>query len=465
MTAPLVGRADHELLLDLLHLPTAGPLETGADLPAPELWAAQRRYAEHAAALGFAVRHHAPSRPEDIEADDVPLAVREAVQAGPGFLACQPSLVLELGAAHTRDRTVMFNVHLDTVAGMEQVGFDGRRFTGRGAVDAKGPAVGLLAGIRAALAERPGLARDIRILVQAVAGEEGGALGTIGTRPLVERGWYGRLNVFCEPTGLRYLPRASAAMTACVRVEGDDAIDDRPEHGHNATVLLGYLAQHLGLVLPPLAAEGRVCVAGLTTGPLHNRVYGRGALLLNLSYTNAETARRLESATTDALHEGLAAFRARFGAVRELARTARDAAAITRLHWRKRGIPALTGTSPWAERLLGEAAGIGRWPDDEAAFTCDAIWLADREDAATVVYGPGSLEGNHAHAQGEYVDLADLESFAAGIARILLAFHDDCANDNCVEDSCVNDGRVNDSCVDDTESTCISSAGSKEPSR
>jgi acetylornithine deacetylase/succinyl-diaminopimelate desuccinylase-like protein len=428
MTAPLVGRADHELLLDLLRLPTAGPLETGADLPEPELWAAQRRYAERAAAIGFTVLHHAPASPEDTEADGVPLAVREAVAADPGFLACQPSLVLQLGVAHPRERTVMFNVHLDTVAGIEPVAFDGRRFTGRGAVDAKGPAVGLLAGVRAALAKRPGLADDIGILIQAVAGEEGGALGTIGTRPLVERGWYGRLNVFCEPTGLRCLPRASAAMTACVRVDGDGAVDDRPEHGHNATVLLGYLAQHLGLVLPPLAAEGRVCVAGLTTGPLHNRVYGRGALLLNLSYTSGETARRLERATADALHEGLAAFRARFSGVRELARTARDAATITRLHWHKKGLPALTGTAPWAERLLGEAAGIDRWPAEEAAFTCDAIWLADREDAATVVYGPGSLEGNHAHAHGEFVDLADLESFAAGIARILLAFGDTCTS-------------------------------------
>ena len=424
MTVALVGRADHELLLDLLRLPTAGPLETGADFPEPELWAAQRRYAEAAAALGLTVMHHTPARSEDIEADGVPLAVREAAAADPGFLHCQPNLVLRLGAAHPRRRTVMFNVHLDTVSGREPVGFDGRRFTGRGAVDAKGPAVGLLAGVRAALAERPGLGSEIGILIQAVAGEEGGALGTIGTRPLVEQGWYGGLNVFCEPTGLRYLTRASATMTAGIRVDGDDAIDDRPEHGHNATVLLGYLAQHLGLVLPPLADEGRVCVAGLTTGPLHNRVYGRGELLLNLSYTCGETARRMEQAVADALHAGLTQFRSRFSGVREFARTARDAAAITRLHWRKRGLPALAGTADWAERLLEEAAGIDRWPDGEAAFTCDAIWLADRKDAAAVVYGPGSLEHNHAHARGEFIDLTELESFATGIARILLAFHD-----------------------------------------
>ncbi|MDT0461874.1 M20/M25/M40 family metallo-hydrolase [Streptomyces gibsoniae] len=429
MTVPLVGRADHELLLDLLRLPTAGPLETGTGSTGPQLWAAQRRYAQAAEALGFTAVHHAPARPEDVAADGVPLPVREAVAADPGFLGCQPSLVLRLGTAHPRSRTVMFNVHLDTVSGSEPVAFDGRRFTGRGAVDAKGPAVGLIAGVRAALATRPELADEIGVLIQAVAGEEGGALGTIGTRPLVEQGWYGRLNVFCEPTGLRYLPRSTAAMTVGVRVDGDDAVDDRPEHGHNATVLLGYLAQHLGQALPPLADDGRVCVAGLTTGPLHNRVYGRGELLLNLSYTSTETASRLEAAADEALRAGLTAFRARFGTVRELARTARDAAAITRLHWRKRGLPALAGTAPWAEHLLGEAAAIERWPDEEAAFTCDAIWLAGREGTASVVYGPGSLEHNHAHARGEFIDLADLESFAAGIARILLAFRDTCVND------------------------------------
>jgi acetylornithine deacetylase/succinyl-diaminopimelate desuccinylase-like protein len=452
MTAALLGRADHDLLLDLLRLPTAGPLETGAGSPEPALWAAQRRYAEAAEALRFTTVHHAPARLKDVEAEGVPLAVREACASDPGFLACQPNLVLRLGTARPRHRTVMFNVHLDTVSGMEPVGFDGRRFTGRGSVDAKGPAVGLLAGVRAALAERPDLGREIRILIQAVSGEEGGALGTIGTRPLVDQGWYGRLNVFCEPTGLRYLPRASAAMTASVRVDGDDAVDDRPEHGHNATVLLGYLAQHLGQVLPPLSADGRVCVAGLTTGPLHNRVYGRGELLLNLSYPNMETARLLEAAAGDALRTGLTAFRARFGTVRELARTARDAAAITQLHWRKRGLPALAGTAPWAERLLGEAAALDRWPDAEAAFTCDAIWLADRDDAAAVVYGPGSLEHNHAHARGEFIDLTELESFAAGIARILLAFRETCAGGTRVGNTCVSHTSFRDTCISDTRS-------------
>jgi acetylornithine deacetylase/succinyl-diaminopimelate desuccinylase-like protein len=406
--ARLLG-TDHELLLRLLELPTAGPLEAGPDAPVL-LWTAQREYARAAAAFGMALVHHGPAGAASLTGADVPLAVRTAP---PGFLDVQPNLVLRLGPALPVAATVMFNVHLDTVSGLEPVTFDGSRFTGRGAIDAKGPAVALLAGIRAAVAENPAIGRDVAVLVQAVSGEEGGAMGTIGTRPLVAAGYYGRLNVFCEPTGLRYLPRATAAMTACVRVDGADAVDDRPGAGHNATVLLGFLAQYLGRALAGLG----VCVAGLHTGLMHNRVYGSGSLLLNVSY--AETGP--EKAVERAVAAGLAEFTARFGSVPELARTARDAATVTALEWHKRGLPTLTGCAPWCADLFAEA-GIPRWPDEEPAFTCDAIWLGDRPGTATVVLGPGSLDGNNAHARGEFADLADLDRFAGAVTRTLHTF-------------------------------------------
>lgn len=406
---------DRDLLLRLLELPTAGPLEAGPDAPV-RLWAAQHEYARAAAAFGMTVVHHAPVTAAALARDDVPLAVRRAATT-PGFLDAQPSLVLRLGPALPVSATVMFNVHLDTVSGHEPAGFDGTRFTGRGAIDAKGPAVALLAGVRTAAATNAAIGRDVAVLVQAVSGEEGGAMGTIGTRPLVEAGFHGRLNVFCEPTGLRYLPRATAAMTACVRVDGEGAIDDRPETGHNATVLLGFLAQHLGHAL---AGTG-MCVAGLHTGRMHNRVYGDGRLLLNLGYATTASGVRLERALRAALDDGLAAFTARFGTVRELTRTAVDAGKITTLEWHKRGLPTLTGCAPWCTDLF-TAAGIPRWPADEPAFTCDAIWLHDRPGTATVVLGPGSLATNNAHACGEYADLADLERFAAAVTRTLHLF-------------------------------------------
>lgn len=418
MSQAALGDRDHDLLLDLLRLPTAGPLET--DEPV-RLWAAGHRYASAATELGFTTVRHRPAEEADVRRDDVPLAVRVALDRDPGFLTTQPSLVLRLGPELPRASTVMFNVHLDTVAGLEPVGFDGTRFHGRGAIDAKGPAVALLAGIRAAQRIEPALGREIGILVQAVAGEEGGAMGTFGTRPLVEAGYVGRLNVFCEPTGLRYLQRSTAAMTACVRVEGADAIDDRPEAGHNATVLLGFLAQHLGLALAGHSADGRACVAGLHTGHLHNRVYGTGSLLLNLSYASAAAGRALAARTESAFAAGVDAFTARFAGTREFGRTAADAATVTTLQWHKRGLPVLAGADPWCAALLADA-GIEPWPADEAAFTCDAIWLADVADTATVVLGPGSLAANNAHARGEFADVADLDGFADAVARLLVRF-------------------------------------------
>ncbi|MFL6131107.1 MAG: M20/M25/M40 family metallo-hydrolase [Mycobacteriales bacterium] len=418
---PLSG-AELELLTALLRLPTAGPLEVGPGAPV-ELWAAQREYARAAAELGFTVLRHAAPRPEELPGL-TPRVVRDALAADPGFLAAQPSLVLRLGPP-APPVTVMFNVHLDTVAGLEPVRVDGGRVYGRGATDAKGPAVALLAGVRSALTtgpSAPAVATELAVLVQAVAGEEGGALGVFGTRPLVELGFTGDLNVFCEPTGRRLLDRCTASMTACVRVDGEDAIDDEPAAGHNASVLLGALAGHLAETLPTVLAggDGQVCVAGLHTGSLHNRVYGSGRLLLNLSYGCAATADRLAAAVDREVRAGLAVFAERYAGSSLLARTAADAAAVTSVEWLKRDLPALAPAEPAraAADRLAAAAGLARWPAGRPAFTCDAIW-AGRSGALTVLLGPGDLAGNHAHAAGEFAELAELERFAADVARLL----------------------------------------------
>ncbi|WP_340688036.1 M20/M25/M40 family metallo-hydrolase [Amycolatopsis coloradensis] len=398
-------REDRDLLLRLLALPTAGPLETSGEI---RLWEAMRDYADAAAGIGFETLYLGSPEPSVLDRPGVPVAVREA---GPEFLACQPSLVLRLGPATP---AVMFNVHLDTVAPFEPAGFDGVRFTGRGAIDAKGPAVALLAGVRAAVAADPAVGRDAGVLIQAVSGEEGGAMGTFGTRPLVEAGFHGELNIFCEPTGLRYLPRCSASMTACVRVRGDDAIDDEPHRGHNATVLLGFLAQHLAL---DLAKHGRVCTAGLHTGRLHNRVYGSGELLLNIPYDSREAASKMTSALEDGLRSGLAEFGTRFREKPAFARTAADAVAITEVRWLKRDLPVLTARDiPLLDGLAP------RWPDDEPGFTCDALWLADVPGTRTAVLGPGSLGDNNAHSAGEYAGVEELDRFSDLVREIVVRF-------------------------------------------
>lgn len=414
--------AERELLLRLISLPTAGPLEVGPDGPRPKLWEAQREYAEAAAELGLAVVHHAAPPPAVLDREGVPVTVREAAAALPDFLECQPSMVLRLGPELPPEQTVMFNVHLDTVAGFEPPRYADGRFHGRGAIDAKGPAVALLAGLRAARAALPGLGTDIGVLIQLVAGEEGGAMGVFGTRPLVEAGYTGRLNVFCEPTRTLVVPRSTAAATARITVAGQDSIDDRPGGGHNATVLLGHLAGHLAERLSERSDGGRVCIAGLHTGTLHNKVYGSGHLLLNLAYPSTEAGRALQRELTDEVATGLATFVERFAAVPDFALTAREATEVTTLDWLKRGLPALRSADPWAERLLTEGAGLRYAPADTDACTCDAIWMHGVPGAYTVVYGPGDLDANGAHAEGEHADLADLECFATGVRSLLVAF-------------------------------------------
>lgn len=429
MTTSTLGRqgaaalddADARLLLKLLALPTAGPLE-GTPSRAVRLWDAQRAYAEAAAGIGFTTAWHGAAAPDELTDEQVPTAVREAVAGDPDFLSAQPSLVLRLGPRLPRRATVMFNVHLDTVAGDQPVRLADGRFHGRGAIDAKGPAVALLAGIRAAVRAEPRLGRDVGVLIQAVAGEEGGAMGVFGTRKLIRAGFTGRLNIFCEPTGRRLLTRSTASMTARLRVRGTDAIDDAPAAGHNATVLLGHLAAHLARTLPAEARSGQVCVAGLQTGPLHNKVYGSGTLLLNLSYGSAADGDRLERATERELRSGIAGFRHAFADSPLLARTARDADGIVRLDWLKRRLPALESADPWGGRSLTEEAGIAPWPAGLPAFTCDAIWAHGLPGAFTAVLGPGDLALNNAHAEGEFADRAELDLFAGDIARLLTAF-------------------------------------------
>jgi hypothetical protein len=162
-------------------------------------------------------------------------------------------------------------------------------------------------------------------------------------------------------------------------------------------------------------------VAGLHTGTLHNRVYGSGDLLLNLSYGSPATGRRLDRLLYDALDEGLRSFATTFRHSRRFARTAADAPDIVQLDWLKRRLPALDGDPSWLGPLL-DRAEVPLWPVSEPAFTCDAIWMSGLPGAHTVVLGPGSLDANCAHAEGEFADLAELDAFAATIPRLLTAF-------------------------------------------
>ena len=424
-TAPAFDDAHAQLLLELLRTPTVTPMETARP---PAIAEAQRLMAERAAELGFEVELHEPPPAEALDAPGVPLTVLEVAErmGRDEFLACQPNMVLRLGPARDRERTLMLNAHLDTVGGDVPVGERDGVFTGRGAVDMKGPAVALLAALRTALGERPDLADRVTVLLQLVAGEEGGAMGTYGTRVLAERGLTGRLNVFAEPSGGLYYDACTATMTARVRVDGSGSSDDEPEAGENATLLLGHVAGELAARLdePVARAGAKLCVGGLTTGTMHDRVYGEGTLMVNVAYPSADAARALEEELEEAVRAGCASFAERFGGVRVARRAADAAERICRVEWVKRGIPALAGRDPELEPRLA-AAGIERLPDSRAAerLTCDAVWGA-LVPGYTIVFGPGRVGENGAHAADEHVRRDDLESYARAAARLVLAFDD-----------------------------------------
>ena len=414
--------ADERLLVELLRTGTVTPMETGRP---SDLSTAQRRVAEHGIAGGLEVERFGAPGPEALARPGVPLPVLDrAAEMGEAFLASQPNLVLRLGPPRPSTRTLVINTHLDTVGEELPVSVDGATVTGRGAIDAKGPAVAALAGVRAALADRPDLGDRATVLLHFVGGEEGGALGVYGTRQLVERGYVGRLNVVAEPSRLRYLDHATTTMTARVVVEGAGATDDRPDGGDNATLILAHVASVLlETVAPEIERLGAtMCVAGVHTGTSHDRVFGSGQLLVNFAYGSERQGARIGAIVDGLVSRAARDFQRRYGGIGIAKRSASRFTETCRLEWLKRGLPVLSNRDPEMERLLA-AAGAERETDPAAAFTCDALWLQGQWGYA-VVYGPGELGRDGAHTETEHARLPDLAEYADSVARLVNEFAD-----------------------------------------
>jgi acetylornithine deacetylase/succinyl-diaminopimelate desuccinylase-like protein len=413
---------DIEFLLSLLHVDTVTPMETKA---ASGLPAAMTKIASYASEAGMETILLEPPPAEILNRPDVPVSVAEvAASMGPFFIAGQPNLVLGIGRPQGRQQTLMFNVHIDTVGGLFPVRRVGNRIFGRGVIDAKGLVVPIVAGVRRAFAQIPDVGEQVCVLVQCVGGEEGGAMGVYGTRHLFEQGYYGALNIVAEPTELRYFDRSTTSMTARIAVNGAGSTDDEPQQGQNATVLLAALADHLARDLAPkiVSIGAKICIAGLHTGCMHNRVYGNGALLVNFAYPTVRVAHEIERLTTECFTLGLQRFQEDFSQSPVVANTADAASRICRLQWLKRRLPVLDNRNPDFEKLLS-GIGVDRHAEDEQAsrFTCDAMWL-QASDCYTIVLGPAHLGRNNAHADDEHVDIEELESFADMVSRIVHAF-------------------------------------------
>lgn len=417
---------DEALLLDMLRLDTTTPLETGQCTS--DFALAQAIYGKAAAELGFTAVYHRPAPPKALLDDRVPEIVRAtALALGQDFLETQPNLVLSLGTG-SDENTIAFNFHLDTVSGILPVIRKGDHVLGRGAVDDKGPGIAFLAAVRAALKLRPGLGQHLRLLIHVVAGEEGGGMGMYGTKVVAECGYLGRLNIVGEPTRGMFLDRSTASMTLRLSAAGRGSIDDAPEAGENATLLLGFLAVWISKHVVPVVtkAGGTACVAGVHTGTSHNRVYGTGTLLVNFAYGTSELALQIEHVVEREIRAALTAFTADFGHDPTNAATSAAAARMLTVEWVKRGLPTLDNRDPELEALL-IAAGFSRHsPSDSTAlrpFTCDAIWLQS-PGSYTIVCGPGDLVDNNAHADAEHVSLAALAAYADRMTRLLVSLSD-----------------------------------------
>ncbi|ENQ3104959.1 M20/M25/M40 family metallo-hydrolase [Bacillus cereus] len=411
------------LLLNLINVNTVTPMETNS--PSENL-RALNIYKTAAHKLGFKTIYLKSPSKEDVLTDKTPqIVIQHYESMGETFLSSQPNLVLEYGNAKHINQTIMFNFHIDTVEGYIPGSYKNGVFTGRGAVDMKGPAVALLAGIDAALKEVPSLKDNTRILIQAVSGEEGGAMGIYGTKLMCQKGYLGSLNIFVEPTEGYFIDKSTTSMTANIVVKGEDSTDDAPNSGHNATLILGFLAQSM---MKPLSEKlnaigAKICLSGLYTGSMHNKIYGSGSLKFNFAYPSIEVQKIIEREVEATYHQSLREFKDKFRDTVEITRTVNTIEDITELKWLKKGLPVLNNRNNFFERLLYDA-GLKRLPSQlsNKAFTCDAMW-AQKENNYTIVYGPGSLEKNHAHSNNEFINKNQLESFCNDIKNILLCFN------------------------------------------
>jgi acetylornithine deacetylase/succinyl-diaminopimelate desuccinylase-like protein len=425
MLEPVTLEADdHDWLHSFLAVPSVTPLE-GGDLRGIER--AQRIFVDGAISRGFALLMLEAPSAEEIVGTSIPETVRARLRE-PGFLETQPTAVVGLGRPQPEARRVVINFHVDTVGPHIPPRWDGEQIRGRGALDDKGPGIAAAIGVAAAFAARPEIAEEVEVLLAAVPGEEGGAMGFYGTRWLLSRGIAGRLMVFAEPTGNFTHDAATATMTARIGVAGEDSTDDDPESGHNATVALALIVDLLARELLPSAERlgAKVCIAGAHTGELHNRVYGSGRVLVNIGYDSAVQARALQACVESVVANAAQEVCRRYNGVRALARLVEDWSSVVELDWIKRDLPVLVNRDPPIEALLGRSGMPRRDALAEGvAFTCDAIW-AGAPERYTAVCGPGTLSGGGAHTSDEHIAIADLDRYATSIRDMVLSFTDHC---------------------------------------
>ena len=279
--------------------------------------------------------------------------------------------------------TLLLNAHMDTVGyqGMEaplEPRVENGRLYGRGAYDMKGSLAAIM--VAGAEAVRASLRGDV--LVAAVADEEVYSIGA----EAVARGCRADAAIVAEPTELRLVVAHKGFVWMEVETTGRAAHGSRHDLGEDAIVAMGHVLSGLGALAETLLANPSHPLLG--SGSVHASVIRGGVelstypescvLALERRTVPGETVELVEAQIREIA--GGAEIRTTF--VREPFEVAQGEPVVQAV-LRHAGGPEVAGFPGWADSAVFAAAGI-----------------------PTVVFGPG---GEGAHAQVEWVDLADLE--------------------------------------------------------
>lgn len=302
-------------------------------------------------------------------------------------------------------KTLLLNAHLDTVgfgamADPLTPRVQSGRLYGRGSYDMKGGLAACL--VAAADAATRGLAGDV--VVTAVIDEE---LSSVGTQMVLKR-IRPDAAIVAEPTGMRTCIAHKGFVAFEVETEGRAAHGSRPDLGVDAIAKMGHVLVGLDALdrslrerpSHPLLGSGSLH-AGVVAGGSAFSVYpDRCVLQAERRTVPGENLFQVESelqGLLDRLRRGDTDFKGTWRVV-----AARHPFEVSR--------------TEEIVRLVGQYAGAGD-PGGEHYWT-DAALIAELL-VPTVVFGPG---GEGAHADIEWVSLADVERCAAVFLSVATEF-------------------------------------------
>ena len=294
--------------------------------------------------------------------------------------------------------TLLLNAHMDTVGyeGMEaplEPRVENGRLYGRGAYDMKGSLAAIM--VAGAEAVRASLRGDV--LVAAVVDEEAYSIGA----EAVARGCRADAAIVAEPTELCLVVAHKGFVWMEVETTGRAAHGSRPDLGEDAIVAMGHVLTGLESLAEALLANPSHPLLG--SGSVHASVI-RGGVELSTYPESCVLGLERRTVPGETIELVEAQIREITGGAEILTTFAREPfevawdEPVVQAVLRHAGGPEVAGVPGWADSAVFAAAGI-----------------------PTVVFGPS---GEGAHAQVEWVDLADLERCKAlyiAVARELCA--------------------------------------------